>query len=88
MARRYRVELTPAARRDLRSLPREVLRRIDPQISALAEEPRPPGARKLAGAEHLYRVRVGAYRIVYEVQDAVVVVTIVRVAHRRDVYRR
>ena len=56
-------------------------------ISQLAEDPRPLGCVKLTGA-HKYRLRVGAYRILYTVRDAQVVVTIVRVAHRSDAYRR
>jgi mRNA interferase RelE/StbE len=82
-----RVELTPAAQRDLRSLDRPVLRRIDARIRSLAEEPRPPGAEKLAGESEVYRVRVGDYRILYQIHDAVLTVLVVRVRHRREVYR-
>jgi mRNA interferase RelE/StbE len=83
----YRVELTPAAQRDLRSLDRPVLRRIDAKIRSLAEEPRPHGVEKLAGDSEVYRVRVGDYRILYQIDDAVLVVLVVRVRHRREVYR-
>ncbi len=83
----YRVELTPAAQRDLRSLDRPVLRRIDARIRSLAEEPRPHGVEKLAGDSEVYRVRVGDYRILYQIDDAVLVVLVVRVRHRREVYR-
>jgi mRNA interferase RelE/StbE len=83
----YRVELTPAAQRDLRSLDRPMLRRIDAKIQSLAEEPRPHGVEKLAGESDVYRIRVGDYRILYQIDDTVVIVLIVRVRHRRDVYR-
>lgn len=83
----YRIELTPAAQRDLRSLDRPVLRRIDAKIRALADDPRAPGVEKLAGEGEVYRVRVGDYRILYQIDDAVVIVLIVRVRHRREAYR-
>ncbi len=83
----HRVELTPAAQRDLRSLDRPVLRRIDAKIRTLAEDPRPHGVEKLAGEPEVYRVRVGDYRILYQIDDAVLIVLIVRVRHRREVYR-
>lgn len=83
----YRIELTPAAARDLRALDRGALRRIDAKIQALAEEPRPSGVQKLAGEVDLYRVRVGDYRILYTIEDAVLLVVLVRIRHRRDVYR-
>lgn len=62
-ARQHRVELSPAAERDLRSLPLEVLRRLRPRIDTLATNPRPPGVKKLEGEEALYRLRVGDYRV-------------------------
>ncbi len=54
---------------------------------SLAEEPRPDGVKKLAGSDDLYRVRVGDYRIIYQIRDATVLVVIIRVGHRGDVYR-
>lgn len=84
----YHIEVTTAALRDLRALTPAILRRVDTRILALAEQPRPPGAEKLTDAGELYRVRVGEYRIVYAVDDRRQVVTVARVRHRRDVYRR
>lgn len=84
---RYRIEVTKAAERDLRALPADILKRVDKRILALAENPRPDGVKKLAGADDLYRVRVGDYRIIYEIQDRAIVVTIIRVRHRGEVYR-
>lgn len=84
----YQVRLTPAAQRDLDALDRPVLRRIDAKILALAQDPRPSGVQKLTGEGDLYRVRVGDYRILYTIEDAALVVLIVRVRHRSEVYRR
>ena len=83
----YRIELTPAARRDLAKLPKDVLRRIDAHLLALAENPYPAGAQKLQGGEKLFRVRVGDYRIIYTVERHRLVILIIRVGHRRDIYR-
>lgn len=84
----YRIELTSKALRELAALPRDAQQRIDARILALSEEPRPPGSKKLEGEEDLYRIRVGDYRIVYRVDDKVLVVLVVRIGHRREVYRK
>ena len=83
-----RYELRFAARvvKDLRGIPRRDVDRILRCVRSLQEDPRPPGARKLAGSES-YRVRQGDYRIVYSIFDDVLVVEIVQVGHRKDVYR-
>jgi mRNA interferase RelE/StbE len=83
----YRLEDTGAARRDLQTLPRDILIRIEARIQALAENPRPRGVERVQGTPHGWRLRVGAYRILYTVDDALQVVTIGRVRHRRDAYR-
>jgi len=83
----YRLEDTAAARRDLQALPREILIRIEARIQELAENPRPRGWERVLGTQGGLRVRVGAYRILYTVDDTAQVVTIGRVRHRRDVYR-
>jgi mRNA interferase RelE/StbE len=83
----YRVEILPAARRQLERLPRNVLERVDRAILALADVPRPRGCQKLRGAEDTYRIRVGDYRILYEVHDDKLVVLVVHVGDRKDVYR-
>ena len=72
----------------MRSLPRAAQVRIAPKIEALADEPRPPGVKKLAGEEELYRIRVGDYRVIYAIEDAELVVLVVMVGDRKDVYRR
>ena len=83
----YRIELTPAARRDLAKLPKDVLPRIDAHILALAQNPYPSGAKKLHGPEGFFRVRVGDYRILYRVERQRLVILIIRAGHRREIYR-
>ena len=84
----YRVELTPRARRDLRSLGRDVAARLQIHIDALEHEPRPRGVKKLVAEDDVYRIRVGAYRILYQIQERVPLVLIVKIAPRREAYRR
>jgi mRNA interferase RelE/StbE len=83
----YRLEFTEAAEHDLAALPRDILSRVDAKIVALADRPRPRGSELLQGSRSLRRLRVGVYRVIYQVDDAEHVVTIARVRHRRDVYR-
>lgn len=82
----YRIELRPAAVRALRKVHPQDRRRIQGAIALLAQDPRPPGARALSGRPAL-RVRVGDYRIIYTVEDDVLLVVVVTLGHRRDVYR-
>lgn len=84
---RFQIELTRAARRGVNSLPNNVLKRVDSCILDLAENPYPKGAKKLEGVDGLWRVRVGDYRIIYRVEVERLVVLVVKVGHRRDVYR-
>lgn len=83
----YRIELSPAAVRDLADLDKPNQRRIATKIESLKDAPRPSGVEKLAGANDLYRVRVGEYRIIYQIQDKVLLVLILKIGHRKDVYR-
>ena len=82
----YRIDVRPVARKALRNLPRPVVERIDVAILELAETPRPPGCTKLTNQE-AWRIRVGNYRIIYEINDGLLVVTVIEVGHRREVYR-
>ena len=75
------------AERDLKSLPTNLFDRIVPRIKALAVIPRPSGCHKLAGSKNAWRIRIGDYRVVYEIDDARQRVRIFRVRHRREVYR-
>jgi len=83
----YTVLLTHAARRDYGKLPPDIEPRVSSAIDALEESPCHPGARKLKGERHLFRVRVGDFRIIYHVDESDRVVTIARIRHRREVYR-
>ena len=83
----YRIEVTKSAERDLRDLPTDVAKRVVARIASLAENPCPNGVKKLAGMDDLYRIRVGDYRIIYEIRDAAILITVVRVRHRGTAYR-
>ena len=83
----YKVELSRSAEKDLRRIDRSKLSAIYQAIESLSEEPRPLGVKKLAGADRTFRIRVGDYRIVYEIENDVLIVFVIRVAHRKDVYR-
>lgn len=83
----YSVLITRTASKELEAVPRKDRSRIITKIRALADEPRPNGAEKLSGDEK-YRIRQGDYRILYEILDRELVVTVVRIGHRREVYRR
>jgi mRNA interferase RelE/StbE len=85
--RRYEVQLTRAAERGLSGLSKADLRRIDAKIRALADDPRPHGVKKLEGSGELYRIRAGDYRILYQIEDARLVIVVVDVGNRRDIYR-
>jgi mRNA interferase RelE/StbE len=82
----YRLLIKRSAERDLRRLPRPLFQRISRHILALGDDPRPAGARKLKGALEGWRIRIGDYRVVYQIDDGTQRVTVVRIRHRRDVY--
>lgn len=82
-----RVLIEAAAERDMKRLPADALDRIIPHLTALARTPRPPGCRKLTGTKNDWRIRVGDYRVLYEIDDPHDLVKILCVRHRREVYR-
>lgn len=82
----YSVLVTRSAEKEIERLPVDIRRLVVRRILALADDPRPHGSQKLTGEEK-YRIRQGDYRVVYTIEDAAVTVTVVRVAHRSDVYR-
>ena len=82
----YTIKYKPVASRQLAKLNRNIQARLMPKIKALANNPRPHGAIKLQGYENRYRIRVGDYRVIYEIWDSVLVVVIAEVGHRSDVY--
>lgn len=84
----YRVEFARPAEREFERLPPQVRARLLPRIDALAADPRPPGVVRLIGDRELYRIRVGDYRVIYTIEDDVLLVLVVSVGHRSDVYRR
>lgn len=83
----YSIQFLPASNRDLRRMSQQVNRRIRQAIANLSVNPRLRGHRKMKGFERLYRVRVGDYRVIYEIDDGARLVRITRIMHRRDVYR-
>ncbi len=84
----YEVYLEKSSENDLKRLPKSVFHRIIPQIKTLAENPRPPGCRKITGSKNDWRIRIGDYRVIYEIDEKAKAVTVMRVRHRREVYRR
>lgn len=83
----YTVKLSNRAKRDLATLSPELQTRIVTALRTLEVKPRLPGMKKLRGEENAYRLRVGDYRIIYEVHDKVLLVLVVKIGHRRGVYR-
>jgi mRNA interferase RelE/StbE len=84
----YQITFAPSAAREFRKLTRDLQLRLRPAIDTLADNPRPHGVEKLTGQENLYRIREGDYRIVYEIRDAVLVVVVVAIGDRKEIYRR
>jgi mRNA interferase RelE/StbE len=83
----YQIELKPSARKDLDRLTGDAWQRVREKLLGLRDDPRPPGCTKLTGSQNVWRVRVGDWRVIYDIDDAARLVTILRVNHRRDVYR-
>jgi len=84
----YTVQVKPSARKELEALPDDVLARVFRKMETLRDSPRPAGCKKLKGYKDQWRVRVGAWRVVYIIDDAAKLVSITRIAHRREVYER
>jgi mRNA interferase RelE/StbE len=83
----YKIEFTKAAEGDFDNLSGQVRLRVDRKIQSLRANPRPNGAEKLTGSKSEYRIRVGDYRILYSIDDPRKTVTVIRIRHRREVYR-
>ena len=84
----YEIQFKTSAWKVFRKLQGEVRGRVAEAILGLAEDPRPPNAKKLSGKADYYRVRVGDYRVIYEIHENVLVVLVIKIGHRGDVYRR
>lgn len=83
----YSVFIAPAAERQLKKLPNKVKAQIVPILKALTDDPRPSGSAKLKGAEDLWKIRKGTYRVIYQIQDKQLTILVVNIAHRKDVYK-
>jgi mRNA interferase RelE/StbE len=82
----YTVEVKPTARRELEALPDSVLARVVRKLEALGHTPRPAGCKKLKGYKDQWRIRAGDWRVIYIIDDAAKLVSVTRIAHRREVY--
>ncbi len=84
----YQVELSRKAVKNLEALPKNIRDRITKEIDHLSENPRPNGCKKLSGNEDIYRVRSGDYRVIYQIKDKVLIVLVLLIGHRREIYDR
>jgi len=83
----YKLEILPSVKRVLSVLPKKIQKQIDKVILSLSENPRPQGVKRLQGKTDYYRIRSGDYRIIYQIKDDVLTVLIIKIGHRRDIYR-
>ena len=83
----YKIYIKPSAAKELEKIPGKVLRKVVEKIKGLTLDPRPPGCEKLSGEEK-FRIRQGNYRIVYTIEDKKLIVIVVKIGHRQDVYKR
>jgi mRNA interferase RelE/StbE len=81
----YSVSILPSAQKQLAKLPNAIAIRIEDKLLGLEKDPRPPGCKKLKG-RNAWRIRVGDYRVIYEIRDNQLIITVIAIAHRRDVY--
>ena len=83
----YEVLLERRAERDIKKLPEEIFHRIIPRLKALSDNPKPSGCRKITGSKSDWRIRIGDYRVIYEINERAKTVKVMRVRHRKDAYR-
>jgi mRNA interferase RelE/StbE len=83
----YRVTLTSRAVKDFEAIPNPVFQKLRAAIFAIADNPRPSGSKKLKGREG-YRIRVGDYRVIYEIKDDVLIIKVIRIGHRKEIYNK
>jgi mRNA interferase RelE/StbE len=84
----YRIEVSATAEKQLKKLGRDDRVRVLRAVQALAAEPRPPGCRKLHGYDDVYRIRIGRFRVLYSIDGRRIIVTVLKVAQRKDIYRK
>ena len=87
MSREYSILFKPSARKELFSLPDQAISAIEEKIDVLISNPRPHGCKKLSGSINEYRIRIGNYRVVYTVSDDTLIVYVIKIAHRKNVYK-
>lgn len=83
----YTIEIKQSAKKELLRLPSSIAEKIIGQIRLLADNPRPSGCKKLVGAEHIYRIRINDYRVVYSLFDKQLIIEIIKIGHRKETYR-
>ena len=84
----YNIEWRPSTKKDLKKISKTEVPKIIKAVENLSDQPRPPGSTKLSGSDLTYRIRVGDYRVIYEIHDEIILVEVVKVGHRKDVYRK
>jgi mRNA interferase RelE/StbE len=85
--RHYQVVLSKTAEKSLSKLPSPIVQKIIPVLSSLATDPRPSGCKKLKGFENLWRIRIGNYRVIYSVDDVILLIDVREIGHRKDIYK-
>ncbi|MGZ8191360.1 MAG: type II toxin-antitoxin system RelE family toxin [Methylococcaceae bacterium] len=83
----YRIEFKQSAKKELARMPRPIAEKVAERIKALAGNPRPDGCKKLTGTEHAYRIRINDYRVVYSIFDQCLIVQVIKIGHRKDIYQ-
>lgn len=84
---KYKVEVAASAEKTLWKLPKAMISRVTQSLQALSLNPRPAGCRKLSGEENTYRIRIGVYRVIYEIHDQLILIKVLKIGHRKDIYR-
>ena len=83
----YKIEFSKSARKQFDALPIPVQDKLEKKIDDLAHNPRPQGVVKLTNEDNLYRIRAGDYRVIYQIQDKILLILVVKIGHRREIYR-
>lgn len=84
----YKLEWRRSTKKDLKRISRGEILKIVAAVETLSDEPRPAGSTKLSGSEFTYRIRIGNYRVIYEIHDEIILIEVVKVGHRKDVYSK
>ena len=83
----YKIEWRRSIKKDLKGISKTEISKIIGAVESLSEEPRPTGSKKLSGSEFTYRIRIGHYRMIYEIHDETILIEVVKMGHRKDVYK-